>query len=369
MKIVLALFLATATFRPAIDAIVQPLMARDHIPGMAVAIADGSRTYVFNYGVASIEPRKPVNDDTLFEIGSVTKTFTATMTSLAHVQHRLSLSDRTERYLPALQGTPFGKVTLLSLGTHTPGGLALQFPDGIDNENALMAYLRGWRPAYAIGTYRTYSNQGIGVLGLITAKVMHEDFRSLMQHRLLPALRLHHTFIAIPKANESDYASGYTNGYTPIRMKAGTLSDETYGIKTTAGDLIRFVRENIDPSDLAPSIRQAVTDTHVGYFRAGPMTQDLIWEQFAHPVTLPALLAGNSRKMLFQATRVTAIAPPQSPATDVWLNKTGSTNGFAAYVAYVPSQKIGVVLLANKNFPISDRVAAAYRILRALRPL
>lgn len=355
-----------AAIRRAVDAVVRPLMARDRIPGMAVAVTVAGKAYVFNYGVASMRSRAPVTDDTLFEIGSVTKTFTATLASWAAVQHRLSLDDRTERYLPAVRGTPIGRVPLLSLGTHTPGGIALQFPDDLTTGAQLMRYLRAWRPAYAAGTYRTYSNQGIGLLGLIAAKSMGDDFRSLMQQRLLPALGLKHSFIAIPANERADYAWGYKDDDTPIRMKAGMLADETYGIRTTAGDMIRFVQENIDPSALPATIREAIVQTHRGYFRAGPMTQDLIWEQYAYPVALSALLAGNSSRMLFDPVPVKAIVPPQPPLQQAWLNKTGSTNGFAAYVAFVPAKKLGVVLLANKDYPIPDRVTAAYGIMRAL---
>lgn len=352
--------------RKVVDATVPALMKRDGIPGMAVGIIAGGKSYVFNYGVASKNPPAPVTGATLFELGSLSKTFTATMAAWAHAQHRLSLADRTAVYLPELAGTPFGSVDLISLGTHTPGGLPLQVPDSVGNEAQLIAYLKRWRPEYPMGTYRTYSNVSIGMLGVITAKSMGSEYRSLAQRTLFPALGLHHTFIDIPASERSNYAWGYTDAGEAARMTPGVLWHEAYGIRTTAADLLRFVAENVDPSALPESLRQAVEQTHTGYFQAGPMTQDLIWEQYPYPVALPALLEGNGYEMIFDATPVRAIVPPQAPHPNVWLNKTGSTRGFGAYAAFVPSKRVGIVLLANKSYPIPDRVRAAYGILTAL---
>ena len=68
-----------------VDRAIQPLMANDNIPGIAVGIIADGKTYVFNYGVASTKTGQPVTRNTLFEVGSVSKTFTATLASYAQV--------------------------------------------------------------------------------------------------------------------------------------------------------------------------------------------------------------------------------------------------------------------------------------------
>ena len=162
---------------------IRPVMARYGVPGMAVGIVMKGQTYVCDYGVASKATRRPVSSNTLFEIGSISKTFTATLASYAQVGGKLSLSDFATRYLPSLRGSSFDRVSLVNLGTHTSGGLPLQVPGGIANINQLMAYFQHWKPAYAPGTYRTYSNPGIGMLGMIAARSMNEDFVALMEKR------------------------------------------------------------------------------------------------------------------------------------------------------------------------------------------
>ena len=352
--------------KTAVDHAMAPVIAHNGIRGMAVGIVDGDEHYVFNYGVASTETGKPVTNETLFELGSVSKTLTATLASYAQVRGYLSLSDPTSRFLPSLQNSPFGNVTLLNLGTHTPGGLPLQVPDNISNNEQLMQYFKAWQPAYAPGTHRTYANPSIGTLGLIAAKSMGQDFDGLMQGQLFPALGMKDTYIKVPAAKMPDYAQGYAKDGAPIRMAPGVLSSEAYGIKTTAADMNRFVEANMNLIRVNEKLQHAIANTHIGYFKAGPMTQDLIWEQYPYPVTLESLLSGNSPAMIFNATPVTEIKPPQEPQNNVWINKTGSTNGFGAYIAFIPQKRLGIVILANKNFPIDERVTAAYRILTSL---
>ena len=181
---------------------------------------------------------------------------------------------------------------------------------------------------------------------------------------MLEPLGLKDTYVDISADRVANYAQGYTRDGKPIRMAPGELWQEAYGIRTTASDLVRFLQANMNLIDVAPNLQQALTYTHTGYFKAGAFTQDLIWEQYTYPVTLSTLLAGTGE--IGDAVPATALRPPERPQTGVLLNKTGSTNGFAAYVAFVPAKKMGIVLLANKSYPLPDRVTAAYKILESL---
>jgi len=345
---------------------VRPLMKHYGIPGMTVGVTLAGRHYTFDYGVASKATGKPIDDATLFEIGSITKTFTASLASYAQIGGTLSLSDIASADLPSLGGTSFDHIRLVDLGTHTAGGLPLQFPDDVKTDTDAMRYYRRWKPAHVAGTYRLYSNPSIMLLGFIVAEKIHENFATSMQRDVLEPLGLRNTFLAIPDSRRSSYAQGYTDDDTPKRLSPGPLAPEAYGIRTTAPDMLRFIDANMNLIAIDGKLGRAIVATHSGYYGVGAMTQDLIWEQYRYPVSLSTLLGGNSESMIFDEHRVRAIDPPSRPRNDVWINKTGSTNGFSAYVAFVPQKKMGIVLLANKSYPIAARVTTAYRILSRL---
>ncbi|MDA5637900.1 MULTISPECIES: class C beta-lactamase [Agrobacterium] len=347
------------------DAAIKPIMEKNGIPGLAVGISVDGESHIFTYGVMSKSSGKPVTAQTLFELGSISKTFTVTLSTYAEMNGQLSLSSKVENYLPSMKGKPFGDVTLMQLGTHTAGGFPLQVPDAVKTEQQLLAYLKAWKPSYKPGTHRTYANPSIGMLGYITAKAMGQSFDDAMKDTLFPALGLKNTFTVVPEAKMADYAQGYKRTGEPARMTPAVLSSEAYGVRSTAADMIRFVNANMGLEKLDGKIQQALINTHTGYFGVGAMTQDMVWEQYAHPAQLETLRELNSGALL-KTVPVSEISPPMKPRQDVFINKTGSTNGFGAYVAFIPKQKLGIVILANKNYPNEERVSAAYEILTAL---
>ncbi|PBJ02323.1 Beta-lactamase [Pseudomonas sp. ACN5] len=349
-----------------VNAAVQPVIQAEGIHGMAVAVTVNGQAHYFNYGVASKETGSPVTKDTLFEIGSVSKTFTATLAAYAQATGKLSLSDKASQVLPALRGSAFDHISALQLGTYSAGGLPLQFPAESDSADKMLGYYTQWKPLYAPGSHRLYSNPSLGLFGYLAAHSMGQPFDDLMEKTLLPKLGLKHTYVHVPQDQMALYAQGYNKDGKPVRVTPGALDSEAYGVKTSAADLLAYVDANMKPASLEKPLQQAIALTHSAYYSVGDMTQGLGWEMYRYPITLDRLLDGNSTPMAMEAHKVQWLHPPQAQPQNVLINKTGSTGGFGAYVAYVPSKEIGIVMLANKNFPNAQRVRIAHRILSAL---
>lgn len=353
------------SIQQSVDRHFKPLMAQYQIPGMAIAVSINGQHYYQNYGVASKQTEQNVSEHTLFELGSVSKLFNATLTGYAQAQGQLKLSDHPAQYFPELKNTAVNQATLLNLGTYTAGGFPLQFPEQIKTTQDMTQYFQHWQPKAAPGRIREYSNPSIGLMGYVTALAMKNSYSNLIENTLFPALGMHHSYINVPAAQMSNYAWGYQADQA-IRVSPGMFDAEAYGIKSNTADMLKFLDAQINPQNLKPTLRKAIQTTQMGYFQVGQMRQGLGWEQYTYPVSLTTLLAGNSAKMALQPQPVTGISKPITAPQQALLNKTGATNGFSAYVVVIPSQKIGLVMLANRNFPNDARVKAAYATLQQI---
>lgn len=230
----------------------------------------------------------PITQRTLFEVGSFSKTLTATFACYAAQRSALSLTDWASVASPSLRGSNLDHVSLLELGTHT-SGLPLFVPDSVESEEQLMSFLRDWKPDHPAGTFRRYSNAGVGLLGVIAVHRMNVSFDDAVQNTLLPELGMTHTYLQVPSEAMYQYAQGYTKDDKPIRLHSGALADEAYGIRSDAADLVRFLDVNMQVAHVDGAIKRAVACAKTGYFETGPLVQDLVWEQYPYPVDLETL--------------------------------------------------------------------------------
>lgn len=368
-NIAVAQTINTKDIQSIVDSAVNPLMAEYGIPGAVIGITLDGKKYFYRYGVSSKTTGQGVTEHTLFEIGSISKTFTATLANYAQLKGKLTLTDMTSDYVPALKGSHFDGISLINLATHTAGDLPMQVPDKVTNNAELMDYLKHWQPSFAPGTHRNYANPSIGLLGMIAAQSLEQTFQQALEQTLFPQLGMTSSYLKVPSSKMADYAQGYNKQDIPVRVNPGVLADEAYGVKTTATDLLQFVEANMQMHPLAKPLQTALDGTHTGYFDVGMMTQDMIWEHYSYPIELDKLLMGHTQEVVFGSTPEKPIVPPLEPQQNVWINKTGSTGGFAAYVAFIPAQKLGLVLLSNKNYPVPPRVTVGYQILTGIEKL
>lgn len=256
-----------------IDSTVNPLMNEYGIPGAVIGISMNGQQYFFPYGVSSKNTAEKVSKNTLFEIGSISKTFTATLATYAQLEGKLTMTDKVSQYLPELTGSHFDQINLINLATHTAGDLPMQVPDNVTNNTELMSYFKAWQPAYPAGTHRNYANPSIGLLGVIAAKQLGQGFPEAVEQTLFRQLGMTNSYLMVPTNKMADYAQGYNKQDQPVRLNPGVLADEAYGIKTTAVDLLRFVETNMQQHSVPARLQQAIDSTHTGYFDVGPMTQ------------------------------------------------------------------------------------------------
>ncbi len=348
-----------------VDQQFKPLLDQYKIPGLAVGVTFDGKHYFINYGLASKSNEQAVSNNTLFDLGSVSKTFNATLAGYAQAKGQLLLSDHPAKYFPELKNTAVNKATILNLGTYTAGGFPLQFPDEVVTQQDMVQYFQNWKTKTKIGEARQYSNPSIGLMGYVTALAMKKPYTELIEKTLLPQLGMTQSYIHVPEQKMSQYAWGYKNNQA-IRVSAGMFDAEAYGVKSSSSDMLKFLDAQINSAQLNRSIRQAIENTHIGYFKVGAMTQGLGWEQYAYPIKLETLLQGNSSKMALESHAVTPIKQPKIASQSTYFNKTGSTNGFGAYAAFVPQQKVGIVMLANTNFPNEARITASYHVMQQL---
>lgn len=353
--------------RSTVDTIVKPVMAEHQIPGFSVGILLAGQHHIFHYGVSSRETASPVDAATLFEIGSLSKPFTGTLLARLQAESSVSLLTQVRELLPELSQSPIGAASLLELHTYVAGGLPLQFPAEVNEQNFLSFY-KSFIPTTEIGTSRLYSNTSIGLSGYLAAKSVGSPFASLLDKKVIEPLNLSDTFLSVPKHRFSSYAQGYTSSNAPVRVNPGVFDDEAYGIKTTAADLLGFVEASVNPDRFEGPLKTALIAARSPVYQVRRMYQGLGWELYRAPARRADLLQGVDPDFVLKANNIDPASlhvPAKIVAT---VSKTGSTGGFGAYVLFQPKRGTGIVILANRFWPNSARIETAYSILEKLDP-
>lgn len=182
-----------------LDKKIQAGMARYAIPGVAVGVLYRGREYIKGYGVTNVDYPTPVDGDTVFRVGSTTKTFTGTAVMRLVEQGRIALDAPVRRYLPDFQTsdpTVAPRVTVRQLLNHTAGWLGDYFQDFGPGDDAAARYVAGLVKVPQLtppGTTFAYNNAAVEVAGRVIEVVTGMTYESAVRNLLIDPLGLAHS--------------------------------------------------------------------------------------------------------------------------------------------------------------------------------
>jgi CubicO group peptidase (beta-lactamase class C family) len=223
------------------------------VPGVAAGVwADGREVHAC-HGVTSIENPLPVDPDTVFVVGSVTKTFTATAVMCLVADGRVDLGAPVRRYVPEFtlkDERGAAAITVLNLLNHTAGldwRLSAETGEGDD---ALARYVTKMAESELIappGTRASYSQMGYNLAGRVIEKVTGLTFEQAVASLLIEPLRLSHTFFAIADVMTRRFATGHNLGQdgtlSVARQWKDTRANNPGGdAGSSVADLLRWAR-------------------------------------------------------------------------------------------------------------------------------
>src|SRR5215510_9584529 len=196
--------------------------------GIVVGLVDEKGTRIISYGKPDQNSTQPLDGDSVFEIGSVTKVFTATLLSDMVERGEVSLNDPISKFLPKSVKTPTmnGKeITLLDLSTQTsglprlPGNFAPKDPKNPYADYSveqLYSFLSGYTLTRDIGAKYEYSNLGVGLLGHVLALRAGTDYETLVRQRILNPLKMDHSGIKLTPQMQARLAPGHDQSLKPV---------------------------------------------------------------------------------------------------------------------------------------------------------
>jgi CubicO group peptidase (beta-lactamase class C family) len=318
----------------AIRAIIASRVDSGGVAGVVVGILENGRRRFVSYGSAG--PGRPALDEhTLFEIGSISKTFTGLLLADAVVRKEARLDQPVAELLPAGTTVPTrgGRaITLELLSTHRsglprlPANMAPAKPtDPYADYDAkrLYAFLGSHALTRAPGDSAEYSNLGAGLLGhALTLRARAPSWGALVRDRITGPLGMRETFVDVPASHAARVAVGHNGSRDTVPAWHLDALAGAGALRSSAADMLTFLAAQMDTSTGALARAIALGVAPRADFAPGLR------------VALGWLVAGRA-------------------STPIWWHN-GGTGGFRSIAAFDPARKTAVVVLANSETSVDD---------------
>jgi serine-type D-Ala-D-Ala carboxypeptidase/endopeptidase len=298
--------------------------------GIVVGVIDSHGRRIVTYGAPEKGDQRPLDGDTLFEIGSITKVFTALLAADMAQRGEVKLDDPIQKYLPAAVKIPErgGKqITLIDLATHTSG--LPRMPENFRPKDpsrpyadytvdALYSFLSSYELRRDIGVKYVYSNLGFGLLGLGLAQRAGMDYEKLVVARICDPLGMTSTRITLSDSLRRRFAAGHTSDLVTVPEWEIPSLAGAGALRSSANDLLTFLAAMMGYTDNPLAAAQKKTLS------------------IKRPTGAPFMETGMGWDI-------------DTRGGSEIISKGGATAGYTSFIGYSPQSRVGVVALANTS--------------------
>jgi serine-type D-Ala-D-Ala carboxypeptidase/endopeptidase len=307
-----------------IERVAKKYIIYGRTPGIIIGITNNGENQIYSYGVANIETGELIDEYTIFEIGSITKTFTGLLAAQYALQGNISLQDTVNNYLPASLQLPSKNSTQIRwvhLLNHTSG--LEREPDDLDyndpfnySETQMAAYLNRADLMTIPGVEESYSNTGMGLAGYSLTKIADSTYASLIAGRIFSNLNMTYSFCNNSDTPISNTAQGYY-GNKPVDYFIMTDIFAGAGvIKSNMHDMLIYLQNYLYPETSV--LKDAINLTLESTFK--------IDEKMSIGLGWYLGINDNNQNTAFH---------------------DGGTRGFSSFIGFNRDKKTGVVVLIN----------------------
>lgn len=311
---------------------IEKRVANGLTPSVAIAIIDQNGTTYFNFGKTAEEGRE-VDEHTIYEIGSISKTFTAILLAKQVLDGDLKLTDKINDFLPDEVNVPVmgdQEITFGDLTDHTSG--LPRMPNNFTPANPnnpyadytvdkMYEFVSTYQPVRAVGAEYEYSNLATGLLGHLLAENKNTTYEELMVQTIADPLMMNDTKIGLSQRMKENLALGHNVGKVVENWDIPTLAGAG-AIRSSASDMARFISANLGYLD-SPLTRAMELSHEVRHAKPGNMRVAMGWH----------IKEGKDGDV-------------------IWHN--GGTGGYRTFVGFVKETGKGVVLLTNSSTGADD---------------
>lgn len=314
----------------AVDSLLQPFITQANTVGVSIAVLVDGKVYYYGYGETAKGNNHVPEPNTIFEIGSISKTFTATLLADAVNKNKISLDDPANKYLPdsvpqlSFGGTPITVKTLINHSSGLP-----RMPDNFTSVDAndpykeyddskMFSFYKHFKPTRSPGEKYEYSNLAAGTVGVILEKINNAAYEDMLLKTICKPLGMNDTRQYLRKEDSARFAKGYSDGNyaAPWNFKAFVGAG---GIRSTAADLVKYAAAQLGKAPAG--LNKAIQLTHAVTFTTNEATVALGW----HII---------------------------KPGNDELLFHNGGTGGYRSYLAVNLQKNYAVVMLSNTTISV-----------------